>query len=196
MQVIHMAYPPAASVLEHVPASQVMAIGDFDGVHLGHQQVIRTALDRARQLGVPASIMTFDPHPRTVLGQDRYQQGLTPLEDKLSIFKSLGVDYSYVVAFNEKLMRVSPQKFVQEVMVPLHVRTAVIGFDFTFGYKGEGKADTMERLASGLFEVEIVRPYQIADRKVSSTSIRSFLEEGHVELAQAIWAVLINYRAL
>ncbi len=162
---------------------QVLAIGDFDGVHLGHQEVIRLAVERGRELDSGAAIMTFHPHPRELLGMKHYVQLLTPLALKHEVLSGLGVDMTYVVEFNESFMRVSPEDFVEHMLVPLGLDTVFVGFDFTFGYKGAGTPDTLCELAKGRFAVEIVRPFHLHGDKVSSTRIRSCLQAGDVREA-------------
>lgn len=161
-----------------VPESQVLAIGDFDGVHLGHQEVIRRALGTAQKLNIPASIMTFDPHPRVILGHSKYEQTLTPSADKLDLLEKLGVASVYVVSFDTAFSRLSPETFVDQVLRRLAVQTVVVGFDFRFGYQGEGTADTLGLFGKGSFAVEVVRPFHMDGDKVSSTLIRECLQEG------------------
>ncbi|WP_248926325.1 bifunctional riboflavin kinase/FAD synthetase [Paenibacillus hamazuiensis] len=180
MQTIQLTYP----LNETEPIRrQVLAIGEFDGVHLGHAEVIRRAVTLAEKLHLPCSIMTFHPHPRQVLGQAKYVKLLTPLEEKLKQFERLGVQYTYMVAFDTDFMRVSPEQFVEQVLIPMKVDTVIVGFDFTFGYKGLGTPDTLCELAKGRFAVEVVRPFHQGGSKVSSTLIREHLAEGKVEQA-------------
>lgn len=180
MQRIELTYPLSSPVPGMPGADQVMAIGDFDGVHLGHREVIRRAVETARRLRLPASIMTFHPHPREVLGQDMYARYITPPGEKLARFAELGVDVTYVVTFDKAFSQLSPQRFVTEMLFPLRVGTVVVGFDFTFGHKGEGDPDTLCELSGGRFAVEVVRPFYLDGVKVSSTLIRDRLGAGDV----------------
>lgn len=166
--------------------SRVLAIGEFDGVHLGHREVISRAVERGNDLQLPAAIMTFHPHPRQVLGLDKYTQLLTPLSAKQEQLRELGVHTTYVVEFNESFMRVTPEQFVEQMLVPLGVNTVFVGFDFTFGFKGAGTPDTLCDLAKGRFAVEVIRPYLLHGEKVSSTQIRSLLLNGDVEEASTL----------
>lgn len=181
MRVVSLSYPLPAEERRSQP--QVIAIGEFDGVHLGHQQVIRRALERARSLHAPTAIMTFHPHPREVLGQARYARSLTPLQAKLKQLAELGVDTTYVVRFDESFSRIGTHTFVTEFLLPLRPETVVVGFDFSFGHRGAGNPDTLCELGHGRFAVEIVRPYQLDGSKVGSTQIRSWLEQGQLEQA-------------
>ncbi|WNR46691.1 bifunctional riboflavin kinase/FAD synthetase [Paenibacillus roseipurpureus] len=160
---------------------QVVAIGDFDGVHLGHQEVIGRALRRANHLGLDAAIMTFNPHPRAVMGQDKYNELLTPLMKKMEIFKNMGVNHAYVVTFDASLMRLSPEQFVDGVLDRLGVDSVICGFDFTFGFQGRGTPDSLCELSHGKFSVEVVRPFHMNGDKVSSTRIREALQQGELD---------------
>lgn len=185
---------PQPLPLPGMPPSHVVALGDFDGMHLGHCEVIGRALRTARSLGLPATVMTFHPHPRAVLGQSKYEQSLTPLADKLELLRGMGVDCVYVVTFDRTFAALSPAQFVEQVLTPLGVNTAVVGFDFTFGHLGAGTADSMTDLAHGRFTVEVVRPYHLHEIKVGSTIIREFVESGQVDRAAELLGRPYNVR--
>ena len=175
IEMISLSYPIKNAALVKPPTKQVLAIGDFDGVHLGHREVIGRATYTAEQLKLPASIMTFDPHPREVLGYNKYKDLLTPIHRRMELFEQLGVSYMYAVKFDEALMKLTPQQFVDEVLLPLDLDSVIVGFDFTFGFQGKGDPDTLCELSHGKFAVEVVRPYHIDGAKVSSTSVRESL---------------------
>lgn len=181
MRVIPIQYPLHDSQLEVPAGKKVLAIGDFDGVHLGHQSVIGRAVTTAENLHLSASVMTFHPHPRQVLGQNKYKDLLTPSPKKMELFKKLGVQYTFLVHFDESLMRLTPQQFVDQVLLPLEVESVIVGFDFTFGHQGIGNPDTLCELGHGKFTVEIVRPFHFEGSKVSSTSVRTALQEGRID---------------
>ncbi|MEF3309732.1 bifunctional riboflavin kinase/FAD synthetase [Paenibacillus sp. GYB004] len=186
MQSIKLSYPIPNPVPGCPSNGQVLAIGDFDGLHLGHREVISRAAETARKLGAPAAVMTFHPHPREVLGQDKYVRHLTPVREKLDLFAQAGVDTAYLVRFDVPFSQISPSQFVEEVLIPLRVNTVVVGFDFKFGHKGSGNPDMMCELAAGRFAVEVVRPYCMDGIKVSSTLIREHLERGEVSRVQQL----------
>lgn len=178
MQIFHINYPLRN---ESDFSRQVIAIGDFDGVHLGHREVISRATQRARELNVPAAVMTFHPHPREVLGQVQYADVLTPLADKMALLESLGIDHAYVVHFDKNFSAVTAPSFVHEMLLPLHPATIVVGFDFRFGHLAQGNADTLCEMGAGQFSVEVVRPFYLHEQKVSSTMIRDCLLQGSLE---------------
>lgn len=182
MQSITLRYPVSFPVPGMPDGGQVLAIGDFDGLHLGHREVIQRAVETAGKLRLSAAIMSFHPHPREVLGRGDGKYGLhiTPLPEKLELFAKAGVDVTYIVNFDPAFSQISPSQFVEEVLVPLRVHTVVVGFDFRFGHNGSGNPDTLCEMASGRFAVEVVRPYHMDGEKVSSTLIRDCLEQGDV----------------
>lgn len=186
MKIFRIRYPGSPLPLVGMPGEQVLAIGDFDGVHLGHQQVIKRAVQRAELVGKPSAMMTFDPHPRLVLGHSQYEACLTPLTIKLELMRSLGLDYAYVVEFHEQFSKLTPEQFVHEVLQPLGVHSVVVGFDFSFGYQGKGTPDTLVEMGHGQFSVEVVRPFHKEGVKVSSTLVRDHLMNGRVEEANAL----------
>ncbi|SCW42354.1 riboflavin kinase / FMN adenylyltransferase [Paenibacillus tianmuensis] len=187
METVQLSYPlPQDGRLDD--SAKVLAIGDFDGVHLGHREVIRRAVERGAEFQLPAAIMTFHPHPRQVLGMDKYTKLLTPPAAKQELLRQLQVDATYVVDFSESFMRVTPEQFVEHMLVPMKVSTVFVGFDFTFGYKGAGTPDTLCDLAKGRFAVEVVRPFHRNGEKVSSTLIRECLLRGDIAEANALLA--------
>lgn len=158
-----------------------LAIGFFDGVHLGHLEVIRQAVACARQQNLIPAVMTFDPHPRAVLGQDttnEYTTVLTPLEDKLALLSKLGVEAVYIIHFDQAFSEVTAEQFVHSLIAPLGVKTAVVGFDFKFGHRGEGNPDALKSFGVGQIQVHVVAPVFHEGIKVSSSRIRESLAEG------------------
>jgi riboflavin kinase/FMN adenylyltransferase len=185
MRIIELNYP-SATLIELNSVKQVMALGDFDGIHLGHQEVIQRTLATAKRLGLPASIMTFHPHPRVVLGQAKYEQNLTPLNDKMELFAKMGIEYVYLMNFTLTFSRISPEEFVDRVLIPLGAFSIVVGFDFKFGCEGKGTPESLQQLSQDKFTVEIVPPFHLSGEKVSSTNIRENLLEGSIERANQL----------
>ena len=168
------------------PSPSVIALGYFDGVHLGHRRVIQKAIDVAKANGWQSTVLTFDPHPREVLGQSGYTRYLTPLEDKLEQFAKLGVDVTYVMKFDISFAAVYPEDFVEECLLPLSCRHVVVGFDFTFGHRGKGTASTLQELSGGRYGVDVIGPVNRLGEKVSSTMIREYLLNGDVRQTQQL----------
>jgi riboflavin kinase/FMN adenylyltransferase len=175
---------------------QVVALGQFDGLHRGHASVIASAVALARQSGVPAAVMTFHPHPKDVMGKGDYEGYLTPSRDKQELLAGMGVDILYIIEFNEQLSRVSPEDFVSVMLLPLDIVTAVVGFDFRFGYKGEGDADRLRELGQGVMNVQTVSPFLLEGEKVSSSGIRKCLLNGELDKANAWFGRCYHLRGI
>ncbi len=187
VEIISLTYPlqESAAPLPERPLS--IAIGHFDGVHRGHQNVIRRAVEAAKERGLLSAVMTFDPHPKEVLGQGgQYFSCLTPLEAKSRLFAELGVDVLFVMKFDLRFASISPRQFADEVLRALGVKCAVVGFDFTFGSKGAGTAETLAELGRPDIEVHIVEPLYENGVKVSSTYTRESLESGDLAMANTL----------
>lgn len=187
VDIISLSYPlyDLPQLLQAKPLS--IAIGFFDGVHRGHQNVIRRAVQEAKAAGILSAVMTFDPHPKEVLGHgEQYYRCLTPLEEKTALFKELGVDLVLVMQFDIGFAAVTPQLFVEDVLRKLTARHVAVGFDFTFGHKGSGDTKMLQELCSGDIRVHIVDPLFDGEQKVSSTFIRESLEKGDVQKAKEL----------
>lgn len=184
MEVVRISYPLQNEMIDSGSNSgQSIAIGDFDGVHLGHRKVIGEAVEAAKAEGLSSAVMTFHPHPREVLGSSIYASYLTPLDRKLKQFEQLGADRVYVVHFDHEFAKLSPAGFVNEVLKPLRMQRAVVGFNFTFGHRGAGTSETLKELAGDSYRVSVVQPYQMDGEQVSSTRIREALSAGDANLA-------------
>lgn len=160
------------------PQGLSLAIGFFDGVHLGHCEVIRRAVTLGREQGQSPAVLTFDPHPRVILGKDQYHSVLTPMEHKLELFAENGVEASLVMSFDKAFSQVTAERFVRELLLPLGVRTVVIGFDFRFGHRGQGDAELLKLVGGDQIDVHVVEPVYRDDYKVSSSRVRELLAEG------------------
>jgi riboflavin kinase/FMN adenylyltransferase len=183
MQTIFLSYPFERLKPE---TKIVLAIGYFDGVHRGHQAVIREAKSLAEELDALPAVMTFHPHPREVLGQANITRYLTPLPEKLAQFAKLEVAQTYVMKFDLTFASLMKEEFIHQVLVPLGVKGVVTGFNFTFGRHAAGKASDLEVLGEGYFKARIVKPIQSEGVTVSSTHLRQALAEGEMEKAARI----------
>lgn len=184
MKIITLTYPISLDDIELNNQSFSIALGHFDGVHRGHQQVINKAIKTAKERGIASAVMTFDPHPKAILGQgEQYSQILTPLAAKMKLFQELGVDYAFVVTFDMQFSQITPEDFVEHVLQRLNVVNVVAGFDFRFGAKGAGTTDVLRQICAPSISVEIVSAFVIDNMKVSSTLIREYLEQGEIEQA-------------
>lgn len=158
----------------------VAAIGFFDGVHKGHQAVIQEAKDIAKKTNKDSAVITFDPHPSVVLQNKKDVDYITPLQDKIRKIENLEVDHLYIIHFNKELSKLSPQAFIDHFIVSLHITHLVAGFDFTFGHKGKGNMQNIQNYTSDELLVSTVERLDYQSEKISSTRIRSALNDGNV----------------
>jgi len=169
----------------------VVAIGNFDGVHRGHKAVIATAQQRAAELGRPAAVLTFEPHPRVFFNAGEKLFRLTDEAAKLRLFAATGLDGVIVLTFDASLAKLTAEEFVERILVGrFGVSGAVIGFNFHFGARRGGSPDFL--VAQGKkrgFTVDIVPPLRDGARPVSSGPIREALAAGHLDAA----AELLGY---
>jgi len=181
MKVIHLKYPYQLDKVDP-STSYSLAVGFFDGVHRGHQAVIRAAMEKAKELNVQSAVMTFDPHPSIVLGNSNEKIFyITPLPQKLEILAEMGVDTTFVVQFTSDFAKLSPEEFVQHFIRDLNVKHVTAGFDFSFGAFGKGNMDLMKDISHGDFGVTVVEKQVENGEKISSTRIRNCLREGDME---------------
>ena len=170
---------------QDIPASargSVLTIGNFDGVHRGHQALLREVRALARQLEAPAAALVFEPHPRQFFQPDKPHFKLTSLPRKLALLQRFGVDIAFVLAFDAAFAALSADAFVEQILLAgLGVRHVVIGYDFRFGLKRTGDPDSLRRAgAEHGFGVSIVPQVGGAGEVFSSSAIRAELAQGDV----------------
>ncbi|PEJ60211.1 bifunctional riboflavin kinase/FMN adenylyltransferase [Bacillus sp. AFS002410] len=170
------------SIIKEDCKETVLALGFFDGVHIGHQQVIKTAKEIADEKGLLLSVMTFDPHPSAILGnRDDAISYLTPLALKVKWMEKLCVDQLFVVEFSEEFANLQPQEFVDQYIISLNAKHVVAGFDFSFGKYGKGNMDSLPFHSRGEFTQSTVTKFVLDEEKVSSTRIREAIKAGEME---------------
>ena len=182
----------AISDFEKIKKGCVLTIGNFDGVHLGHQEILAAARRIAQERAAELVAMTFEPHPVAILHPDRAPGVLTPLPLKMRLLEKCGVDVLILLEDNRQLLNLSPEDFVNRFIVDnIQPSVVVEGHDFNFGRHRAGNIDTLRELGSEKgFEVCVIGPKEIKlstgqTVRVSSTIIRYMLESGHVADAAA-----------
>jgi riboflavin kinase / FMN adenylyltransferase len=163
----------------------VLALGTFDGVHLGHRQIIGQAVARARAIGGRAVVVTFDPHPLEVLRPSAEPVLLTTLDERLGLFEEMGVDMALVLSFDLEFSRLPARAWLDDILTArLGAREVFIGTSYTFGHRREGTASLLAEWgrARGL-PVHLVPAVLVDGEPVSSSRIRSALREGLVDEA-------------
>lgn len=159
--------------------SSVVTIGNFDGVHRGHQQVIEALVNRARELEAVGVVVTFDPHPMTVIHPDAAPHHLTALPRKLDLLAELGVDATLVLEFSKELSQHEPRDFVRAVLADtLHAREVLVGENFRYGHRAAGTIETLRRDGEQLGFVVHALPLVGDGARWSSTYVRQCLAEG------------------
>lgn len=179
MQTIELIYPHSYDS-EDLPET-VAAIGFFDGIHKGHQKVIKTAVDYAQANDLTSAVITFYPHPSVVLRDDvREVKYITPPAEKQNILQKMGIDKLYIIRFNKELSLLPPQVFIDHFIAGLNVKHLVAGFDFSYGHKGKGNMCTIDDHSKGRFATTTVPKVEFDGEKVSSTKIRQLLKNGDI----------------
>jgi len=160
----------------------VLSVGNFDGLHLGHQKILRQIIEFARPEQGIAGVITFDPHPLKVLRPEQAPPMVETLSQRLERFSVLCLEAVLVLRFDRALAALSPEEFVRGVLVQeLKTRAVLVGQNFRFGHRQEGNVDTLTELGRGLgFSVHIVEPVAIDGEYVSSTGVRNAVAEGRV----------------
>src|SRR5467141_4163401 len=165
--------------------TSVLAIGNFDGIHLGHQAILRTTVERARALNAVSTALTFDPSPRKVLRPETAPPRLATNAQRMEWFNALGLEAVVVLPFTLDLARLSPDEFVEQILLrDLHVKAVLVGENFRFGHRQAGDVKLLSELgAKHGFDVVIVPPVVYRGEVVSSTIIRREVAEGDVSRA-------------
>jgi riboflavin kinase / FMN adenylyltransferase len=178
MQVVH--------GYSHVPItarSAAIALGNFDGVHLGHRVLLNAAVAKGKELGKPSGAMVFEPHPREYFQPNEQHFRLTPLTRKLALFEKIGLKVAFVEHFDQHMAAMPAEEFIERVLVAgLGVSHVIIGYDFYFGHKRAGNPEMMAHAGSDLgFGVTIMPPVADAGEAYSSSGVRLHLAQGDVK---------------
>ncbi|MEG6521707.1 bifunctional riboflavin kinase/FAD synthetase [Desulfotomaculum sp. 1211_IL3151] len=168
--------------LKDIYSNITVALGNFDGIHLGHQRLIGEAVSMACRSKGTAAVLTFDPHPLMVLRPQMAPAMLLDQESKERIMAGLGVDILIPLHFTPEFARLSPEEFIKDILIEqIGTKGIVVGYNYTFGYKGSGKTDDLNYYAAEYgYTLSVIPPVMVGDQVVSSTLIRSKLAEGDV----------------
>lgn len=173
----------------HLPKQGcVLTIGNFDAVHLGHQQILKTLRKRADSLGLPAVVMTFDPHPEEYFLKDKSSPRITDRATRYFALRNQGVDVMLLLRFNQSLAQTTAEDFIAEYLIDaLKVKHLLIGDDFHFGRNRAGNITMLKEFSTqGNYEVEDTDTIIDQDERVSSTRVRHLLERGDLESAKRL----------
>lgn len=163
----------------------VVALGNFDGVHLGHQKLFQIGAGIAKVRKVKLAVLLFDPHPFKILYPERKLNLLTGKKERLELFKEYGVDKVFILPFTPELASTSPREFVESVLLKIRCIHVVVGFNYSFGAKGAGNPGDLEVFGKEYgFGLNIVEAQKLKGRIISSTEIRRNLLNGEISLAR------------
>ncbi|MGZ8442078.1 MAG: bifunctional riboflavin kinase/FAD synthetase [Candidatus Binatia bacterium] len=167
-----------------------VTLGNFDGIHLGHQELIKNTVDDARRLGVCSAVLTFEPHPLRVLAPDRAPKMLLTHKDKMQLLQALGVDCVVIQQFDRAFAAIPAQEFVRKYLRErLHARKVWVGKDLRFGKGRGGDIENLRAWGAQLeYAVGIVEPVMVAGERVSSSRIRELIVAGAVAAVQPMLA--------
>jgi riboflavin kinase / FMN adenylyltransferase len=165
-----------------------MTIGNFDGVHLGHQQILRRVVERAKNSNCRPAVLTFFPHPASILRPEKAPALLATLDQRLTGFEAARIDASLVLNFDRELAQVTAEDFVRRYLVEtMRAKAVLVGGSFRFGHRQAGNVDLLRELGKRWdFEVEVVAPVTVDGVVVSSTAVREAVRDGRMEDARKL----------
>ncbi len=174
--------------IESLPAlrNAVATMGSFDGVHCGHRELLERVMQRARELQGESVVITFDPHPRYVLGTGEGMQLLSTIEEKIFLLEQIGIDNLIIIPFTQEFSRTSPMEFISS-LATIGIRSMVVGYNHRFGHNKEGDFEYLST-HSGEMEITKVEQQQVAGGKVSSTIIRQCIADGDMQRVEQMLA--------
>lgn len=168
-------------------AGAVLALGMFDGVHLGHRRLIDTAAALAKDKNADLMVCTFDRHPLSVLSPGNEPMQLTDLDERLRVFEDMGADYALVMPFTRKLAAMDAKDFLRNLAVNTRARAIVCGENYTFGRFGAGNIETIKEMCDLLgYEPVTVKSVMDAGEVISATHIRALIKAGETEKAKLL----------
>lgn len=164
----------------------IVTMGNFDGLHLGHQCLIRNAVEEARRLGIPSVVLTFEPHPLKILAPERAPKLILAHKDKMQLLQSFGIDIVVIQTFDLSFARLPAETFVRNFLIDrLHIEKIWVGTDFRFGQGRKGTISDLVGWGDELgFKVGAVDPILVGGVRVGSSKIRQFVEDGRVDEAE------------
>jgi len=160
-----------------------LTVGSFDGVHLGHVDVINHVVAAAKGAGAQSALLTFEPHPRCVLDPGNCPQSITSLQEKLALIEAAGIEHAIVLRFDRELASLAPQEFIQRLAALMDLRCWVIGYDFAFG---RGRTGNAQWLREHGHQVEVVPPFKIEGHDLHSSEVRRLITAGDVDKANRL----------
>jgi riboflavin kinase / FMN adenylyltransferase len=166
-------------------ANPVLTIGNYDGIHIGHQRIIEKVAQKALEISGTPMLMTFNPHPLSVLKPDTYTRLITPLHLKKKLVEANGIEVMFIVPFDIQFQGLTPEMFIRDILVDrLAVKAVFVGYDFKFGKGGSGNVKMLRKFADTYgFHFEIIEAITMDGERIGSNAIRKLILDGNVEKA-------------
>jgi riboflavin kinase/FMN adenylyltransferase len=166
----------------------VVTLGNFDGIHLGHQEIFKRVKEGALKIHGKGMVITFEPHPLKVLAPEKFLPLLTPYRKKMMLIEKSGIETVLCIEFSLAFSEISPSEFVKSILVEkVKVKKVIIGYNYHFGKEQRGDVQTLKEAGKVFgFEVEVVEPLKVGQTIVSSSKIRNLIQEGEVEVASGL----------
>lgn len=178
---LHLKYQTCIPVCQF---GSVVTIGNFDGVHLAHQALLRKTIQRAKEKNLPSIVITFEPHPAEFFNPDKALSRLTSLREKTLLFQEIGIDMIVLLSFNKTLSQMTPKQFSQQIINhQINAKHLFAGDDFHFGFAQSGHADDLAKVVD---KVELFATQQMNSQRISSTAIRKSLENADFMTAKTL----------
>ena len=163
----------------------VACIGNFDGVHKGHQTLINKVIEISNEKNLIPTLITFYPEPQRFFSKEEYKP-INTLDERIKLYEEFGIKMLLIIDFNEEVMKKSYQEFQKEYLNNLNIDTLICGFDFTYGYKGKGNIETLKEFSQDNFNLIVIDQVNIKNEKVSSTRIKKEIKNSNYELVNEL----------
>jgi riboflavin kinase / FMN adenylyltransferase len=168
---------------QSLKSGSVLTIGNFDGVHIGHQALLKWVISRSQQLNLPSVVVIFEPHPKELFLKHLAPKRIFTLREKIYYLKQMGIDYIFCIQFTDKIAKTSAQEFIQHILLEkLQMRFIMIGHDFHFGKDRLGNKKLLQELANDFdFKLEIFDDVETQGQRISSTGVRHLISEQNLD---------------
>lgn len=158
----------------------VIAIGQFDGLHIAHKELVKITLESAKINNYKTAIMTFDPHPDYVLGKEEKNLRMMTIEEKAAMLENLGIDFLIIIKFDKEVSSLSPRQFIIDYLFTINVKEVVVGSDFVFGKNGSGTGEMIFELSGQTIKGVVVPEMKVDNEKIGTCKLKKLLKNGEV----------------
>lgn len=177
MELVYLDYQHLSKIRENLVAT----IGQFDGLHQAHMFLIYQTIELAKDKKLKSAVITFDPHPDYVVKKDLSPTYITPIQEKIEYLKKTSLDYMIIINFDNHIMNMSPVDFIENILIANSVKETVVGYDFSFGKDGIGKAEDISSLSNGKIVNHIIEEKSYQGKKIGTSLVKWLLAEGKME---------------